>query len=235
MSDRFDAPAVSDFPTDPVANHDVLFWIVTTVCLIVLASFLTVWFKRSERQAGLGIGDAIEARANAVMKALSAAAKAGQDEQINKAEDARAVVRDQFAETLALSAELSKVVGKLNGAIEGTREEAYKGGSGNGPAHVSGGTVINIAVNGSGDAQAVASPYGASAPVHTGDAPEKVAMTPDEKSESVWKAVQKLFNYWKNRAAVIAAFRAAQQQLMASPRWEDPREDERDPSRPRKS
>ncbi len=230
MSDRFDSPAVSDFPTDPVASHDVLFWIVTTVCLIVLASFLTVWFKRSERKAGLGIGDAIEGRANAVFKGLSNAAKATRGEQFIKAEEARGVVSEQFGNTLELSARLSKVVGKLNGAIEGTRDEAYKGG-GTGPSHVSGGTVINIAVNGSGDAQAVANAHAAPAPAPVGSS-EKVPMSPDEKSESVWKAVQKLFNYWKNRAAVIAAFRAAQQQLMASPAWEDPREE--DLSKPRK-
>jgi len=232
MSDRFDSPAVSDFPTDPAANHDVLFWIVITVGLIVLASFLTVWFKRSERKAGLGISDAIDARATVVFKALANAAKATRGEQIAKAEEAKASVHEQFGNTLDLSAKLSKVVGKLNGAIEGTRDELYKGG-GTGPSHVSGGTIINIAVNGSGDAQAVASPYSAApAPAPSGPAP-KVPMTPDEKSESVWKAVQKLFNHWKNRAAVIAAFRAAQQQLMASPAWEDPREDE--PSKPRKS
>jgi hypothetical protein len=54
-------------------------------------------------------------------------------------------------------------------------------------------------------------------------------MSPEEKSESLWKAVQKLFSYWKNLNVVTAAFRSAQQQLMFSERWIDPRDDERGP------
>ncbi len=59
-------------------------------------------------------------------------------------------------------------------------------------------------------------------------------MSADEKSEAIWKAVQKLFNYWKNMSAVATAFRAAQAQLMASPAWEDPREEGAGPGKSRK-
>lgn len=234
MNDRFDSPPPSDFPTDPVAHHDILFWALVTVVLIVMASVLTVLFKEAERRASRGMGDSIEARAKSVMKKLSAGAKAGHDDQIQKAEDARAAVKENFGKTLELSAALTKVVGKLNSAIEGTKEEAYTGKGNGAPAHMTGGTVINIAVNGSGEPVAAAA-GAAPAPVPDG-APasdKNVQMSPDEKSESVWKAMQKLFNYWKNLGAVTAAFRAAQQQLMASPRWEDPRED--DPFKSRKS
>ncbi len=227
MDDKFDAQPVADFPTEVAANHDFLFWTAVTICLIVLASILTVVFKNAHRDAAGGGGSAIDRRIDAVKKLLSAAARATPGEQVEKAEAARAAIADNFGQTLKLSAELSKVVGKLNTAIEGTKEEVFKPKAG-APATAEAGTVsINVALNGIvqvGAAQA--------SPVEA--APDKVAMTAEEKSESIWRAVQKLFNYWKNMSAVSTAFRAAQAQLMASPRWEDPREEGGGPSKARK-
>ena len=232
MDDKYDAPPVADFPTDVGGHHDFLFWTAVTVCLIVLASILTIVFKNAQRDASGGGGGAIDRRVDAVKKLLSTAAKAGPDDQVEKAEKARAAISENFQHTLKLSAELNKVVGKLNTAIEGTKEEVYKP-KGTAPAAM-GGTVINIAVNASEVqpmAAAMPAPY-AAAPADA--APEKVPMSADEKSEAIWKAVQKLFNYWKNMSAVATAFRAAQAQLMASPAWEDPREEGMGPGKSRK-
>jgi len=220
MDDRFDAQPVADFPTEASANHDFLFWCAVTVCLIVLASILTLVFKNAHRDAAGGVGSAIDRRIDAVKKLLSAAARAAPSEQIEKAVAARTAIADNFQHTLKLSAELNKVVGKLNTAIEGTREEVFKPKAG-APAAEAGTVSINVAV--AGIVQVGAGAAAPAVPVEA--APEKVAMSADEKSESVWKAVQKLFNYWKNMSAVATAFRAAQTQLMASPRWEDPREE----------
>lgn len=229
MDDRFDAPPVADFPSEVSGHHDFLFWTAVTICLIVLASILTIVFKNAQRDASGGVGSAIDKRVDAVKKLLSVAAKAGPDDQVEKAEKARAAIAENFQQTLKLSAELNKVVGKLNTAIEGTKEEVYKP-KGATPAAM-GGTVINIAVNAS-EVQPVAAAPVPAAP--TLAASEKVPMSADEKSEAIWKAVQKLFNYWKNMSAVATAFRAAQAQLMASPAWEDPREEGPGPGKSRK-
>ncbi len=225
MQDRFDSPPISDFPADPVMHYDLLFWAAATVCLIVFACILTLMYKKAERRMGFGAGDAIDQRVRAVMKILSGAAKAGLDDQTAKAEDSVKAVNDQFGRTLSLAADLSKAVSKLNTAVDGTKEELFKGNGGIGT--VTGGTVINIAVNSNSDGAPLAAAGTAVAPgVVPAASAEKVPMSPMEKSEAVWKAVQKLFNYWKNLSAVTAAFRAAQQQLMASPEWKDPPEDD---------
>jgi hypothetical protein len=230
MDDKFDAQPVADFPTEMGANHDFLFWAAVTISLIVLASVLTIVFKNAHRDASGGGGGAIDRRIDAVKKRLSAAARATPAEQVEKAVAARAAIAENFQHTLKLSAELNKVVGKLNTAIEGTREEIFKPKAG-APGAAEAGTVsINVALNGIVQVGA-----GAAAPAAAVEAaPDKVPMSAEEKSEAIWKAVQKLFNYWKNMSAVSTAFRAAQAQLMASPRWEDPREEGNGPSQARK-
>lgn len=231
MHDDFDAPtrAPSDFPADPIVQHDLLFWALITIGLIVLACILTVLFKEAERRVRNGLGDAIDGRAKVVLKALSHAARARQDEQVAQAQVASDAIAENFGQTLKLSADLNKVVDRLNKALEGTVEkDPQQVGHGHGPV-MAGGTVINIAVNNGTATAGDAGGHGA-APVH---APHGVGkpemMSPEEKSESLWKAVQKLFSYWKNLNVVTAAFRAAQQQLMFSERWIDPRDDERSP------
>ena len=228
MHDDFDAPtrAPSDFPSDPIVQHDLLFWVLITIGLIVLACVLTVLFKEAERRVRNGLGDAIDGRATVVLKALSHAARARQDEQVAQAQVASDAIAENFGQTLKLSADLNKVVDKLNKALEGTFEKDAAH-AGHGPV-MAGGTVINIAVNNGTASAGDAGPHGnahAHAP-HTVGEPEM--MSPEEKSESLWKAVQKLFSYWKNLNVVTAAFRSAQQQLMFSERWIDPR-DERGP------
>lgn len=228
MHDDFDAPtrAPSDFPSDPIVQHDLLFWVLITIGLIVLACVLTVLFKEAERRVRNGLGDAIDGRAKVVLKALSHAARARQVEQVAQAQAASDAIAENFGQTLKLSADLNKVVNKLNKALEGTVEKDAAH-AGHGPV-MAGGTVINIAVNNGTASAGDAGPHGnahAHAP-HTVGEPEM--MSPEERSESLWKAVQKLFSYWKNLNVVTAAFRSAQQQLMFSERWIDPR-DERNP------
>ncbi len=231
MQDRFDSPPLSDFPADPIVHYDFLFWAAATVCIVVFACVLTLMYKKAERRMGFGGGDAIDQRVKAVMKVLSGAAKSGFDDQTAKAEESVKAVNDQFGRTLTLASELSKAASKLSTAIDGTKEELFKGQGVGGV--VAGGTVINIAVNSNSDGAPLAAAGTAVAPGFAAAASsEKVPMSPMEKSEAVWKAVQKLFNYWKNLSAVTAAFRAAHQQLMASPEWKDPPED--DASRVRK-
>ncbi|ESQ92323.1 hypothetical protein [Asticcacaulis benevestitus] len=232
MHDDFDAPtqAPSDFPADPIVQHDLLFWALVTIGLIVLACVLTVLFKEAERRVRNGLGDAIDGRAKVVLKALSHAARARQDEQVAQTQAASDAIAENFGQTLKLSADLNKVVDKLNKALEGTVEkDAPHAGHGGGPV-MAGGTVINIAVNNgtatAGDAGGHSAPP-VHAPPHAVGEPDM--MSPEEKSESLWKAVQKLFSYWKNLNVVTAAFRAAQQQLMFSERWIDPRNDDRSP------
>ena len=231
MHDDFDAPtrAPSDFPSDPIVQHDLLFWALITIGLIVLACVLTVLFKEAERRVRNGLGDAIDGRAKVVLKALSHAARARQDEQVAQAQVASDAIAENFGQTLKLSADLNKVVDKLNKALEGTVEKDAAH-AGHGPV-MAGGTVINIAVNNGATTAGDAGGHGG-VPAHAGHAPhaggEPEMMSPEEKSESLWKAVQKLFSYWKNLNVVTAAFRSAQQQLMFSERWIDPR-DERNP------
>jgi hypothetical protein len=228
MDDKFDAQPVADFPTEMGANHDFLFWAAVTISLIVLASVLTIVFKNAHRDASGGGGGGIDRRIDAVKKRLSAAARATPAEQVEKAVAARTAIAENFQHTLKLSAELNKVVGKLNTAIEGTKEEVFKPKAGAASAAEAGTVSINVAVAGIVQVGAGA----AAAPAEA--LPDKVPMSGDEKSEAIWKAVQKLFNYWKNMSAVSTAFRAAQAQLMTSPRWEDPREEGSDPSKARK-
>ena len=231
MHDDFDAPtrAPSDFPSDPIVQHDLLFWGLITIGLIVLACVLTILFKEAERRVRNGLGDAIDGRAKVVLKALSHAARARQDEQAAQAQAASDAIAENFGQTLKLSSDLNKVVDKLNKALEGTVEKDPQH-AGHGPV-MAGGTVINIAVNNGTASAGDAGPHGnahahAHAP-YAGGEPDM--MSPEEKSESLWKAVQKLFSYWKNLNVVTAAFRSAQRQLMFSERWIDPRDDERGP------
>ncbi|MDI7774026.1 hypothetical protein [Asticcacaulis sp. EMRT-3] len=234
MQDNFDVPAAAnDFPVDPVINHHFLAWLVLIAIVVIATATLTLIYKWAEWQVRKGLGEGIDARAALIGKALACAAEARQEQQVALAKEARGVIGEQFGRTLALSGDLNKVVDKLNKALEGTREEEAVPGPGlpHG-AVISGGTVINIAVaNGAvspapaAQVSPLVSPV-AVAPVTPAEGDER--MSADEQSEALWRAIQKLFSFWRNLSVVSAAFRAAQQQLLYSPAWEAPEESHHD-------
>ena len=223
----------SDFPSDPVYHFHLLAWGLGALLLVLFAAAIIMMFRRayvtysrSQRE------DAIKERVARVDKALRTASQGSRDDQIQKAEAAVAAVDANFAQTLVLSKALNDAMGPLLKALEGVREEDVKpGGMMNGGNVMAGGTVINIAVNNGqpvtpeAAAAAVPGPY-ASAPAPAvaadGKAAVKEAMSPGERAEAVWKAIHKLYAYWKNKTAVTTAFTAAQQQLLNSPYWEPP-------------
>ena len=215
MQDGFDAPsaALSDFPSDPVVHHHVLAWLSVAALLVVATATLTLVYKSAERMARNRLGDGVDARVKAVRKTLEAAARARAGDQVERAQAARAALREHFGGVLELSAHLGKATDGLNKALEGMREEDAKPSSG-GVVH--GGTVINIAV-----ANGAAAPM----PGPAEPAPESHAESPPEsQTDALWRAVQKLFAYWSHMNVVAAAFRAAQTQLLQSPAWTAPPE-----------
>lgn len=215
MQDGFDAPsaALSDFPSDPVVHHHVLAWLSVAALLVVATATLTLVYKSAERMARNRLGDGVDARVKAVRKTLEAAARARAGDQVERAQAARAALREHFGGVLELSAHLGKATDGLNKALEGMREEDAKPSSG-GAVH--GGTVINIAV-----ANGAAAPM----PGPAEPAPESHAESPPEsQTDALWRAVQKLFAYWSHMNVVAAAFRAAQTQLLQSPVWTAPHE-----------
>ncbi|MBP2161399.1 MULTISPECIES: hypothetical protein [Asticcacaulis] len=214
MDERFDSPALSDFPADAPPSHDWVLWLLTVLFLVALTAALVVVFKRAERRAGSGA--AIDERAKAVMHFLSPGAKAPMNSQIDMAIKSRAAIEAQFGETLKLSNALSKITGQLNGAVEGTDKKPYVAKGAGGPAQINGGTYINISIGADGQVQPVAPPPAAAAKA------EKVMMTPEEQSTAIWFAVQKLFDYWKNLMVVTESYRAALRQLTDSPPWVPP-------------
>lgn len=236
MHDNIDAPAAapSDFPTDPVIHSDLLAWSLLTVCLVILACVLTIVFKEGEKHMARNLGDTIDKKVRYVLKFIWRGAQARQDDQIRQTEETVTHIRKSFGATLSLSEDLSKIVGKLNTALEGMREEEVKPKPATHGNAMSGGTVINIAVNQGG--VVAGEPVAAGATPHTESAGEvkpelDKTLTPDEQSEAIWKSIQRLFSYWKNLNVVTAALRSAQQQLMFSPPFEWPREELRfDPS-----
>ncbi len=222
MQQDFDqAPAaLNDFPADPLISHDWMFWMVACVIIAVLAAVLALVVKVAERDVKDRVGKAVDEKIKGVVKRLAAAANVGPDTQVATAEAARKAIGENFGHTLALSADLSKVVSKLNIALEGAKEELAKPKA---PEIFAGGTVINIAVNnGSPATGPISGPYAAE-PAPAAETPVE-PMTDGERREAVWLAIDRLFNFWKNTSTATAAFRAAQQQLMDSPVWVEPRE-----------
>ncbi len=212
----------SDFPSDPVFQFDLLFWgLGGLLLLLLLAAIFFAFYKMAEQRVMSDAQDAISRRVEVVRKVLSEAARAPEDEQEVRLRACVDEIKKQFGSTLKLSADFSKAIGALNTAMDGTREEEYKapGGMPVGGA-LTGNTIINIAVN-----QGEIVPYPQASALATPS--EKIAMTVEEKSETIWKAVQRIFDYWKHRNSVVASLRAVQQQISHSPPWSPPRIDEK--------
>lgn len=226
----------SDFPSDPVYHFHVLAWGLGLLLLVVFAAAVIMAFRQAfTKYSRLERDEAIKERVARVDKALRLATAGSRDDQMQKAEHALAVIDANFASTLTLSKKLNDAMSPLYKALDGVKEEDAKpGGMMNGGNVMAGGTVINIAVNngqpvlpGAADpaaaqASTMPGPYASSAPAPGDAPPAKEKMSPFEQSEAIWKAIHKLFNYWKNRTAVTTAFTAAQQQLLNSPFWEPP-------------
>ncbi|MGZ3298061.1 MAG: hypothetical protein ACXU8O_03505, partial [Asticcacaulis sp.] len=223
VQDTFDAPPPSDFAAAPI--HHYYFFETGILIVLIIAGIwiLSAIYGNANFRAARQPQDAVKKRVDRVVKAMAEAARANQTNQVKLAEEVKAAVDKQFSATLKLSEALNKAIGPLNKALEGTREEDAPIRALTGPSTVTGGTVINIAVSGNesvaaGPVAAMAAPSVAPAPNGTPAEPE--AMSPDERSAALWTAVQRLFNAWKNKTAIIAAFHSAQAQLTASPLWE---------------
>jgi hypothetical protein len=227
IQDYDSVPPPSDFAPDPVHHHFFFETGILIVLVVVAIWILSAIYGNANFRAARQPRDAVQRRVDRVVRAMADAARANQASQVKLAEEAKAAIDSQFAASLRLSQELNKVVGPLNKALEGVREEEAPIRPITGPSTVTGGTVINIAVGGgaglgpetvTAGPAAVAAPGGEHAEMTAG--PEM--MGEDERRSAVWMAVQRLFNAWKNKAAIVAAFHAAQAQLMLSPSWEPP-------------
>ncbi len=229
IQDSYDTvPPPSDFGPDPVPHHFFFDTGILIVLVIAAIWILSAIYGNENFRAARRPRDAVQRRVDRVVKAMADAARANQTHQVKLAEEASAAIDSQFSASLKLSQELNKVIGPLNKALEGLREDDAPIKPLTGPSTIMGGaTVINIAVGGGGTgAEAVAAGPVAALPVSEikleGAPAGAEMMSEDERSAAVWMAVQRLFNAWKNRSAVAAAFHAAQAQLMLSPTWEPP-------------
>lgn len=215
----------SDFPSDPIFQWDLMLGFVGLVLLVLVLAGLFIFFQRLGRQMVLReADDAIVKKADLVSKALSRAARAPRDQQEAKLGEAIEEVDKHFGATLKAAADISKAVGGINGSLEGLVKKDTAPANGLFPngSHVHGNTIINIAVN-NGEVSN-GQPGGAPLGAHPAPAPASdIEITPREKREIVWEAIQRLFDYWKFRSAVVAQLRAVRQQLDHSPSWEPPR------------
>lgn len=228
IQDYDSVPPPSDFAPDPVQHHFFFETGILIVLVVVAIWILSAIYGNENFRAARRPRDAVQRRVDRVVKTMADAARANQASQVKLAEEAKAAIDSQFAASLKLSQELNKVVGPLNKALEGLREEEAPIKPITGPSTVTGGaTVINIAVgggSGSGPETVTAGPLTTFVPGEgQADIPAgPEMMSEDERRSAVWMAVQRLFNAWKNKAAIVAAFHAAQAQLMLSPSWEPP-------------
>ncbi len=227
IQDSYDAvPPPSDFGPEPIHHHFFFDTGILIVLVIVAIWILSAFYNSANYRAARQPRDAVQKRVDRVAKVMAEAARANQSNQVKLAEEAKAAIDSQFPAALRLSQELNKVVGPLNKALEGVREDDAPIKPLTGPSTVLGGTVINIAVGGGtgvGPETVTAGAVAAPAEVGGEGAPGgPEMMSADERSAAVWTAVQRLFNAWKNKSAIVAAFHAAQAQLIASPVWEPP-------------
>lgn len=231
IQDSFDTvPPPSDFGPEPSHHHAFFETGILIVLVVVAIWILSRVYNDANFRAARRPKDAVTQRVDRVAKAMSDAARANQSNQVMLAVDAKTAIDKQFAACLRLSEELNKHIGPLNKALEGMKEEDAPIRPIHGPSTVSGGTVINIAVGGSGNVESSggsAAVLGSTPVPLPGGAPHPTPepMTPEEKSAALWTAVQRIFNAWKNRTAIVAAFHAAQAQLTASPLWQPPPEE----------
>ncbi len=237
IQDYDTAPPPSDFAPDIVPHH--YFFEDGILIVVVIAAVWILWaiYGSENFRAARRPRDAVQRRVDRAVKAMADAARANQASQEKLALEAKSAINEQFKASLELSQALNKAIGPLNKALEGLREDEAPIKAITGPSLVTGGTVINIAVGGgtgTGPETVTAGPATAVLPGEIkveGALPEM--MSAEERRLAVWTAVQRLFNAWKNKSAIVAAFHAAQTQLMSSAPWEPPLDEliGRDPRR----
>lgn len=210
----------SDFPSDPIFPWEMVLGVLGLFLLAFVLFGLFIFFQRLGRQMVVReYEDAIVKKADLVSKALSDAARATSVHQEDKLRVAVQVIDDTFGKTLTAAAQIGGAAGKVTKGVEGKKViDAKAAGLFPNGAHVHGNTIINIAVNNGEVAQGAPPAAGAVAE----PAPD---LTPQEKHEIVWEAIQRIFDYWKYKSSVVAAMRAVRQQLDTSPPWSPPRQD----------
>lgn len=204
--------------------------------LLLLAALWALAYRRGRREVSKTLrGDIIDKGTKAVSDRLAKAIIVPPERQEHIAERTLEMIDALFGRSLSFSKKLADAIKDLDTAIDGKKEvDPEKAGhEGLIPAHMTGGTVINIAVNqgasngGTGDAVQTGMPVaaGGHAGVHYGEKPEhkKPVEVPYEQNVSIWLAVQKLYDDWKTPEVPATALRGAQQQLIHSPVWKDPR------------
>lgn len=123
-------------------------------------------------------------------------------------------IRSLLGYNLKLGGSVAVELKKLNEALEGLRTVEVSHGSI--PAHMTGGTIINIAVNqganGEGT-QAVAGPYAGQGAPHGGP-PQHI---PVDRKTNIWLAYSKVGEDWDNPLVMAELLKAAQAQICTSP------------------
>ncbi len=219
-------PPPSDFGPDPIQHHYFFETGILIVLVIAAIWILSAIYGGENFRAARRPRDAVQRRVDRAVKAMADAARANQASQEKLALEAKQAINEQFKASLELSQALNKAIGPLNKALEGVREDEAPIKAITGPSVVTGGTVINIAVGGGagvGPENVTAGPVTAVSPAEIkAEVLPPEMMSAEERRLAIWTAVQRLFNAWKNKSAIVAAFHAAQTQLMSSAPWEPP-------------
>ncbi len=124
-------------------------------------------------------------------------------------------IRSLLGQNLKLGSSVAAELKKLNEALEGLR--TVEAGAGGLPAHMTGGTIINIAVNQgpNGDGtQAVAGPYTGNGHGATHGGPQHI---PVDRKTNIWLAYSKVGEDWDNPIVMAELLKAAQAQICTSP------------------
>lgn len=152
-----------------------------------------------------------------IHKMLHRAWLASPDKKLEKAKAAHEAYERSMHHLLTLSRKLNKAMSDLNKAVGGEKEVDPPAKA---HAYASTGTVINIAVN---QGNTVTAQGDASQTNHAcvpceseaskAESKPEPKLTDDEKRDAAWKAIDKLYTYWKNQMQISAVFMEAQRQL----------------------
>jgi hypothetical protein len=200
--------------------------------VVILALCVGLWFfshrRARQKTANLLLNETNEKGAALISKCLSRAVIVAPESQEATAHKMLDLVQSLFGKSLDLSQKLNKAVKDIELALEGKKEidDTSQNGSGNLPAHITGGTVINIAVN-----NGVPSSGDTPANSHTDQAlgelkPKKNnTTTPYARPVAIWIAVQALYDDWKTPELMANALKGAGHQLSNSALFKNPKED----------
>ncbi len=222
MNDRFDSQIspLNDFVDDSAISR--LWDVVHTAGIAVYGGINLVFGWLMHNHALLKTIADIMGKFIEILKLIKAivldAAKAPQG-KIEK-EALRIVVAYDyfFKNTQTLAVELEKAVKDLNSAIEGVRVLPAPAGAGMGASHVSGGAVINIAINQGATGQAVGD---AVQNIGTGGTSGGGGGTIGNLNQPIYldrlstlrRLVLQIAGEWNNLQVNVSLFKAAQNQL----------------------